>query len=374
MTFLDAAIGMNNIQNLRHGASGGERAKNIGALVGKIAGTTLLAAGMIGGLAKLGSTTASLIRKDVLWQEHRLLNPLEKYGKKRKLSKLSKMFPQHRRDQHPSLTRSLWHSLFPFQQRGGPSRIESLSAPDRYSFLRPTPPRSATWRDWWIERNLGRPNQTRQTLARIVEARGDEANAYHQAIRQNYIYEQQSLQRRQIMKQDEGKHFLIHGKYLVPKNQMTPFFEPPLPQETPTLHFVADRRTTALNSILSDYESNSLVKYNKTANRIQKQMAMNENLFLDALFDETRTQWNLSDDLRSISMGKSSYLQRQRQNFMNPFLREKYNAFINTQNQIRQLRLKIIFTSSGVIVISGFITGLTVFSTHENTNPSPPPK
>uniref|UniRef100_A0A6C0IDU2 Uncharacterized protein n=1 Tax=viral metagenome TaxID=1070528 RepID=A0A6C0IDU2_9ZZZZ len=331
MTFLDAAIGMNNIQNLRHGASGGERAKNIGALVGKIAGTTLLAAGMIGGLAKLGSTTASLIRKDVLWQEHRLLNPLEKYGKKKGPSTLAKMFPQHR-GQHPSLTRSLWHSLFPAKQRAMASGIETLSAPDRYSFLRPTPPRSATWRDWWIEQNMGRPNQT---LARIVEARGDEANAYHQAIRQNYLHaRQQSL--RSTIEQDAAanKQLLFHGRYLVPKNNMTQFLEPSFLQEASPFHFVADRQTASLNSMLSDYESNRRIVQNVHAMPLRKLRATNQNLFLDALFDENRTERSIFNDVRT-SRGEISYLQRRPQNFEDPFLQAKLNTFYTNRHIVR---------------------------------------
>jgi hypothetical protein len=349
MNILSNTLGINNIQNLRRGATGTQKLKNIGAFIGKTAGNILLAGGLLGGLAKAGSMGASIIRED-MQVGFRRLGPLEKYGPR---STLARTF-------HPTFGKSVSRdayntALTKFFPRGQIKlsrnvAVATLSREEQVlshlpPFIRYSDLKSQTFFQQMV---LGTDRKI-ETLARIGEAREPEANAFYLARKQNSLF---PLRHERYLNSVKNKELLFKNKFLVPKSFVSDFLEPPpsvLREVVPPL----SQRTRELNQLFTDY----LTRSDRSDYR-----CVLEKRFIEELFDEglARRRFVDSLDVRDVM----EY--RQRSNFVDPFVVGKINRYDQIKVQ-QEWTAKFSALLAGIGVFSS-ITYLAYWLQKQNTN------
>jgi hypothetical protein len=335
MNFLKNELGINNIQNLRRGAKGTQKLKNIGAFIGKTAGNLLLAGSLLGGLAKAGSVGASLIKEDMevgFRRFGRTRNPLERYGTYRP-STLARPFPEH----GTSLTRAVYDStgLAPTRLKKTKTVLDlPLPAHELYSDLKVRPSSSS-----FESMVLGkRP----QTLARMVELREEEANTMYRAKKQNKVREMLTSRRQTWETHLRSRGNIgLSGQGSFPESLLGEFINqpPPIPEHVHVPDFVASRRTMELNQLMDDYHTNLLKKDNKSR-------ALNR--FMDAVFDSDLTHRRHFGDIRY------EYEYRRERNFRDPLIRQKIRVMYN-ESSFGCLR--VVNQIGAMIVVASFVGG-----------------
>jgi hypothetical protein len=304
MNFLSNTLGINNIQNLRRGATGTQKLKNIGAFIGKTVGNVLLAGGLLGGLAKAGSMGASLIREDMMMMGFRRhpLNVLEEYGVE-KPSTLARYFKPGSK----SLSRDAYNSIiklhpkaeFEYPKIPTDNYMPALPPHIRYSDLK------SKHLTMFQEMTLG-VNRRTETLGRIVEARDPEWNAFYRAKKQNLTTNWSQRQRyyETYLNKIKNKTVSItRSKFSVPVSALTDFLEPSFSPVREIKPAILSQRTRELNRLLLDYE---------TGNRAERD-------YIEDVFDERLAIRRINDPAEENL--RSAFIQRS--NFQDPFLREK---------------------------------------------------